>query len=261
MNDVLAGRVHPARRVRPGRSSRSGGGDTAPAIFTSDRRLQLRRVSGACHFSVRGAGISAVRLQSREIKHGCACDRSPRTSHRRCWRRSAIGPRLGDNSHRTAAPTSRDPLDGVNGTTIFANPCHSTDNDPLDKVDPMGERARDWGFRDPCWSTGGSQSQPKGGYGARPFSELDQIGYIDLFDLGYQAAFGCVPLPPGESRRDDRRFSVAHRQDWLGAPAAATVGLCQSELVQITWSDDDKGLPVQHLPARSFRSASPARGR
>jgi len=92
---------------------------------------------------------------------------------------------------------TRDPLDGVNGTTTVANPYHYVDNDPLNKVDPTGERAQDWEFRDPCWSSGGAQ--PKGGFGARPYEELESIGYIDFFDLQHQKPFGCVPLPPSRS--------------------------------------------------------------
>ena len=36
-----------------------------------------------------------------------------------------------------------DPLDGVNGTPTVANPYHYTDNDPLNKTDPLGLRAED----------------------------------------------------------------------------------------------------------------------
>jgi hypothetical protein len=38
--------------------------------------------------------------------------------------------------------TARDPLDGVPGTTTVSNPYHYSDNDPLNKVDPTGERPR-----------------------------------------------------------------------------------------------------------------------
>jgi hypothetical protein len=39
--------------------------------------------------------------------------------------------------------TSRDPLDGVAGTTTETNPYHYVDNDPLNKTDPTGERPAD----------------------------------------------------------------------------------------------------------------------
>lgn len=45
--------------------------------------------------------------------------------------------------------TSRDPLDGVSGTTTVANPYHYTYNDPLNKVDPTGLRPSDDGFDEP----------------------------------------------------------------------------------------------------------------
>lgn len=43
--------------------------------------------------------------------------------------------------------TSRDPLDGVDGTPTVANPYHYADNDPLSKVDPTGLRPRDRDLR------------------------------------------------------------------------------------------------------------------
>ena len=46
---------------------------------------------------------------------------------------------------------SRDPLPGVNGTTTVANPYHYTDNDPLNKTDPLGLRPDDLVFNDPCF--------------------------------------------------------------------------------------------------------------
>jgi len=41
---------------------------------------------------------------------------------------------------------TRDPLDGVDGTTTVANLYHYTDNNPLNKTDPTGMRARDTDF-------------------------------------------------------------------------------------------------------------------
>ena len=52
---------------------------------------------------------------------------------------------------------SQDPLDGVNGTPTVANPFHYADNDPLNRLDPMGLRARDEDL----------ESVPTGGWLAR----------------------------------------------------------------------------------------------
>lgn len=38
----------------------------------------------------------------------------------------------------TGTFTTQDPLDGINGTPTLANPYHYTDNDPLNKTDPLG---------------------------------------------------------------------------------------------------------------------------
>ena len=46
--------------------------------------------------------------------------------------------------------TTPDPLDGINGTPTVANPYHYSDNDPLNKTDPMGLRSDDLVFEDPC---------------------------------------------------------------------------------------------------------------
>ena len=43
----------------------------------------------------------------------------------------------------TGTFTARDPLDGVNGTPVVANPYHYADNDPLNKTDPLGLRPCD----------------------------------------------------------------------------------------------------------------------
>jgi RHS repeat-associated protein len=48
-----------------------------------------------------------------------------------------------DYQPSTGTFTTRDPLDSVDGTTTVANPYHYTDNDPLNKVDPLGLRPTD----------------------------------------------------------------------------------------------------------------------
>jgi RHS repeat-associated protein len=46
-----------------------------------------------------------------------------------------------------------DPLDGVDGTPTLSNPYHYTDNDPLNRVDPLGLRAEDdeWLMSEEYW--------------------------------------------------------------------------------------------------------------
>jgi RHS repeat-associated protein len=48
-----------------------------------------------------------------------------------------------DYDPATATFTTPDPLDGVDGTTTVANPYHYADNDPINKVDPLGLRPCD----------------------------------------------------------------------------------------------------------------------
>lgn len=72
----------------------------------------------------------------------------------------------------TAQFTSRDPLDGVDGTPTVANPYHYVDNDPLNKVDPAGLRPiDDQALRPECIDPDGYQKlrSAAGGY-------LDALG-------------------------------------------------------------------------------------
>jgi RHS repeat-associated protein len=48
-----------------------------------------------------------------------------------------------DYDPTTGTFTTRDDLDGIDGRTTVANPYHYTDNDPLNKTDPLGLRADD----------------------------------------------------------------------------------------------------------------------
>jgi RHS repeat-associated protein len=48
---------------------------------------------------------------------------------------------------------TRDPLDGIDGTTTVSNPYHYVDNDPLNKVDPTGLRTWDSTFAVPMPSS------------------------------------------------------------------------------------------------------------
>jgi hypothetical protein len=53
-----------------------------------------------------------------------------------------MGSRLPESLITTVRWTGRRP-DSVDGTTTVANPYHYTDNDPINKADPLGLRARD----------------------------------------------------------------------------------------------------------------------
>jgi len=48
-----------------------------------------------------------------------------------------------DYDPHTGTFTTRDPLDGINGTTTVANPYHYADNEPVGLVDPLGLRPSD----------------------------------------------------------------------------------------------------------------------
>jgi len=61
-------------------------------------------------------------------------------------------PRIGGGVWCYYDPTTgtfltRDPLDGVNGTPVVANPYAYADNDPLNRVDPLGLRPCDANFK------------------------------------------------------------------------------------------------------------------
>ena len=60
-----------------------------------------------------------------------------RSHERRRW-----SPSCGHARVRCAF-TTRDPLDGVTGTPVVANPYHYADNDPVNEVDPEGLRPQD----------------------------------------------------------------------------------------------------------------------
>jgi RHS repeat-associated protein len=60
----------------------------------------------------------------------------------------------------TGSFTTRDPLDGVDGTPTVTNPYHYADNDPINKTDPLGLRPGDGSITDgqagaACDSVGG----------------------------------------------------------------------------------------------------------
>lgn len=73
---------------------------------------------------------------------------TPIADHRLGYRAEQTTAGLIHLRHRDYDPTTgqflaTDPLDGVPGTPTVANPYHYADNDPLNKVDPLGLRARD----------------------------------------------------------------------------------------------------------------------
>lgn len=78
----------------------------------------------------------------------------------------------------TGTFSTRDPLDGVNGTPTVANPYHYADNDPLNKTDPTGMRPSDPVYKDPCRSFGPGYSLDEGGGGGCgiPYFEDPIIG-------------------------------------------------------------------------------------
>jgi len=47
--------------------------------------------------------------------------------------------------------TSTDPLDGVDGTPVVANPYHYANNNPIQYTDPLGLRPSDGTFNHPAW--------------------------------------------------------------------------------------------------------------
>jgi RHS repeat-associated protein len=63
--------------------------------------------------------------------------------------------RARDYDPSTGAFTTRDPLDGVNGTTTVANPYHYAENDPLNRTDPSGLRPEDDDFDHESARSGG----------------------------------------------------------------------------------------------------------
>jgi RHS repeat-associated protein len=58
--------------------------------------------------------------------------------------------RARDYDPTTAAFTTTDPLDGIDGTPTIANPYHYANNDPINQTDPTGLRPTDAGF---SWHT------------------------------------------------------------------------------------------------------------
>jgi RHS repeat-associated protein len=91
--------------------------------------------------------------------------------------------RARDYDPATGTFTTRDPLDGVNGTTTVANPYHYVGNDPLNMVDPLGLQPTDpdFGWREGA-SCGGSGIQHK-----------------------INGSFECDPNPADQAKIDARK--------------------------------------------------------
>ncbi len=60
--------------------------------------------------------------------------------------------RARDYDPTTGSFLSRDPLDGVTGTSTVANPYHYADNNPVNRIDPTGMRPGDPSISDLQWS-------------------------------------------------------------------------------------------------------------
>ncbi len=146
------------------RVERVGDGGTVITAIVSERRERLgaNRSFADCpvELAAIGSGSDCRRPTATTSSLPSAVPtvrRSTRTTSRACdgrpVRRAArtfCGRHSGDRSEApecsywdptsTELFTTRDPLDGVNGTTTVANPYHYTDNDPINKVDPTGMR-------------------------------------------------------------------------------------------------------------------------
>ncbi len=86
--------------------------------------------------------------------------------------------------------SSRDPLDGVDGTATVANPYHYADNDPLNKTDPTGMRPTDLNFDDPCFPDWDSDPNYMG---SRTSDDLEWMG--ERFETTDPFANYCHQLP------------------------------------------------------------------
>jgi RHS repeat-associated protein len=81
-----------------------------------------------------------------------------------------------------------DPLDGVDGTTTVANPYHYADNDPVNKVDPLGLRPTDRGPEEDCFDRGGNLFVSEPVVVAGEDGPLD--GCLDYDPCGYDGLWG-----------------------------------------------------------------------
>jgi len=111
-------------------------------------RLRLRRAAGAAPWSypqIRRGVEADLHLRP----HPHLLRPRPGSSARcRPTRGSRAGSRRDNRDYdpTTGTFSTRDPLDGINGTTTVTNPYHYADNDPLNMVDPTGLRASDADF-------------------------------------------------------------------------------------------------------------------
>lgn len=111
--EALVDRGH---RARTGRRRVDGRGS----------KLAFAR-SGFCSASRRASGAA-----NGQVASGVSPISGPGSGWVACWYDPTTGTFI-----------TRDPMDGINGTTTEANPYHYVDNDPVNKVDPLGLRPRD----------------------------------------------------------------------------------------------------------------------
>jgi hypothetical protein len=129
-------------------------------------RLHVRRRSGhsagGCRARLRPPAVATARSYQRI--DGCVGSemrlRQPtplcRSRRARPTARCRVAPSgtvessacAGSHDPLPGMPWNPDPLDGVDGTTTVANPWHYADNNPLNKVDPLGLRPCDRSMRE-----------------------------------------------------------------------------------------------------------------
>lgn len=132
---------------------------------------------------------------------------------------------------------TQDPLDGVDGSPVTANPYHYASNDPINRVDPLGLRDNDWDLRSdymgpPVLAGGG------GRFGARHVEMPDCPKFLKpyLFEstpgsprLHTSAGSGFAGCEPGAALRGLVDLSPSIRQ-WAGV-AGVSVHVLASTLL------------------------------
>lgn len=117
--------------------------------------------------------------------------------------------------------TTRDPLDGVPGEVIAANPYPYADNDPVNKADPLGLRAKDEDFR---FASGAA---------LRPFQVPRVRGFgrvrIGFFIAEAEARLPLVPiLGDGDGRGFDPRMGPKDNRIYIEIDFGNGRGFVQS---------------------------------
>ena len=124
---------------------------------------------------------------------------------------------------------SRDPLDGVNGTAVVANPYHYADNDPINKVDPLGLRPTEG----PCsaFSSTGAVIDARTCESALDLWEKRDQSISDCGAVGgvnYEA--GTCYLPPQSRQQKDFCFPPVRGDDIMSLGPNGTCGVWSVEI-------------------------------